>query len=90
MTEREINQIRGIIQETIKTTVNGKIDAISTKLDEHIDAHAKDQKAMKPMIDSFDNWSGFKQILFTIFFPILGVLGAFGGIGEVFNLFSHK
>lgn len=42
-----------IIRQTIKETVNGKIDRIEKKLDEHNAKHEEDMREIRPVIKEF-------------------------------------
>lgn len=87
MTPEDYQKMQLFIAEAVKVTVNGKIDKISTKLDEHIQQHEQDRKDLQPMIEAFKGKSWLsKQIVSSVI-----VLGGFGGlmagIAEIFNLF---
>lgn len=43
------------IQETIKTTVNGKIDSISAKIDEHNSKHEADMVRILPVLEAYES-----------------------------------
>ena len=93
MTEEDIAKI----QETIRATVNGKIDRLQVALDAHVIQHEEDQKRlalyqeqMKPLLDSFNNWSWLKKMLFTIFFPTITAIGALGGVVSLLNYFQNR
>ncbi len=43
------------IQETIEITVNGKIDKISTKIDEHNTKHEADMVRILPVLEAYES-----------------------------------
>lgn len=47
------DEVLQAIRETIKETVNGKIDRIDQKLDEHNRKHEKDMQDLRPIIKEF-------------------------------------
>ena len=48
MTEDDLKIMRDEIARAIKLQVNGKIDAISTKIDQHNRKHEEDMEEIKP------------------------------------------
>lgn len=54
MNDDLLEAMRSEIATAIKTNVNGKIDAISKKLDEHNVKHEKDMERMIPIIEAFE------------------------------------
>lgn len=79
MTEEILQTIR----DTIKETVNGKIDRIDFKVEaqgklltEHIAEHKQDREDMKPVIESFKNKTWLTQSIARL----LILSGSFGGI----------
>ena len=64
MTKGELKQI----QETIRLTVNGKIDRIDAKLDDHMAQEDKRWASAQPAIDLVNNtkiWSKINARLFA-------------------------
>lgn len=54
MDEQLLEVMRTEIAFAIKTTVNGKIDNLSSKIDVHNIKHEKDMKRMLPIIEAFE------------------------------------
>lgn len=52
MTEDQLIIIKELIKNTVKETVNGKIDRLSLKVDEHNETHEEDMKAIRPFIQA--------------------------------------
>lgn len=50
MKEEQLNLIRDDIKETITTVVNGKIDRLTVKIDDHILKHEADWEEIKPFV----------------------------------------
>lgn len=102
MEDSDLTKITEAVTEQIIITVNGKLDkqhgilerqnevmnGLIQKLDAHIEQHDKDNDALKPIIENFNNWSSFRKILFSIFLPLIAVLGALGGVGQFLDLFK--
>jgi hypothetical protein len=55
MTPEMLEVMRTEIGFAIKTTVNGKIDAISLKLDSHNIQHEKDMERALPVIEAYES-----------------------------------
>lgn len=66
MTPEQYQQFTDNIKETIKTTVNGKIDRIEKKLDTYIEEDNKWKAAAQPTIDMGNNVRGFNKVLMYI------------------------
>ncbi len=103
MEESDLKKIQDTVAAQIQVTVNGKLDkqhlilerqnevmnGLITKLDNHIIQHDKDQEDMKPMLNSFNDWSSFRKILWSIFVPLIGLLSAIGGVQGFLALFKR-
>jgi len=58
MTEKELKRIEDAVAKSIQTNVNGKIDKMNTKLDEHIEKvaihneiHEADMAQIRPFLE---------------------------------------
>ena len=54
MTEEELGVLRAEIAFSIKTTVNGKIDALRGDIQEHNTKHENDMERMMPIILTYE------------------------------------
>lgn len=54
LTPEMLEVMRTEIAFAVKTTVNGKIDALSLKIDGHNTQHEKDMVRMMPVIEAFE------------------------------------
>lgn len=55
MEKHDLDIIRGAVEEAVRVTVNGKIDAIKKTLDEHIVNHAADRDEIKELLKTRDS-----------------------------------
>ncbi len=54
------------IRETIRLTVNGKVDAISSKIDMHNKAHEEDMRRILPVLEAYENaQKGGRAVMWT-------------------------
>ena len=51
MTEEQLQLLKESIAGTVRETVNGKIDKLTTKLDAHIEDHRKDTNEIKAFLE---------------------------------------
>lgn len=86
ITQEQIEDIKEHVAETIRETVNGKIDDISDKLDAHI-------VRVEPVIQKYEETQAAKKTLSEwsgIIIKISQVLLAFGVIATIVTLMSNK
>ncbi len=76
MTPDEFAKITQIIKDTIKETVNGKIDKIDVKLDNYIKDDNEWKAAANPTIELGNNVRGFGKVMVYL----LGIAGAIFGL----------
>lgn len=67
MTEKELTQIKDLVTDTIKTTVNGKIDRLTSLMEKHNVKHEEDMVAvrnhMKEMAPVLENYKTFDKTI---------------------------
>lgn len=68
MTPEQLNDIRAAVREEIRSTVNGKIDALSKKLDDHIVlmAPVKDALNWVNTTQKFIKWTGIPVVVLIV------------------------
>jgi hypothetical protein len=81
MTRRteDMEQIRAVIEETIHKTVNGKIDRMEKKLDEHI-------KKMQPVYEVYDTANhigNFAMWISKVFLAVSVIIGSIIGLFKI-------
>lgn len=79
MTPDQLEQI----QKTIKETVNGKIDAMSFKLDQYIVTDNAWKVLAQPAIDLGNNVRGFGKVTAYFIGFLAGIAGIFATVFEV-------
>ncbi len=57
-----VERTRETIAIAIKDVVNGKIDRLSTKIDEHNAKHEQDMVRIMPALESFEEWQRDKEV----------------------------
>lgn len=90
-------EILETVRQAVRETVNGKIDAIKVdianikaQIEDHKTAHAEDMNLIKPVIENFNQWSGFRKGLVSISVIVGSLVGIGMGFGYFVNLFKLK
>lgn len=81
MTDEQFIEINKTIAETIKTTVNGKIDKLNVKIDNYIVTDNEWKQQANPTIELGNNIRGFGKVAIYI----LGFAGMVFGIIKGIN-----
>ena len=76
MTPEQFIQLQETVSNQIKVTVNGKIDAINTKLDTYIKEDNKWKDEVKPYIENMRQMSDFTMVGSAILKFIIAIGGA--------------
>lgn len=78
-----INVIKEAVKDAVTTTVNGKIDIISKKLDDHMEK-------VQPILEAYQTATGAKRFITQVAI-VIGSLGAIGiGISQIIGWFNPK
>lgn len=87
MTPKEIEDLKATLTETIKITVNGKIDRLNNKLDLYIQEDNDWKDRAKPVIEMGNNARGASVAALWL----AGLIIAIGGAWEIIrNLVTKK
>ena len=70
-----IKTIESAVEKSITKNVNGKIDAVHAKLDDHIKQHACDMNRLEPVIDGVKFINTGRRFLVWVAAP-LGILAS--------------
>lgn len=84
MTEDDLEIIRAEIARAVKETVNGKIDSIARKLEEHNAKHEADMEDMKPYMQA----AAGGKLLYGVFKVLVAVAIGWVSIKSAFPTFS--
>lgn len=79
-------EIKEHLEEVVKQTVNGKIDAIQKRLDDYIKADEAWKVRAEPVVKAFENTNW----LFKLFVGLLKVIAAVGAAGTAFFFIKEK
>lgn len=90
MTPEQFEKLQTVIKEqiaeTVKVTVNGKIDALNKKVDDYIKSDNEWKDRAQPTIELGTNVRGFGKV----FAYIIGTLAAVGGLVALIEGFIKK
>lgn len=75
MTAEEFEQLKTALIETVKSTVNGKIDAISSKLDSYIKEDNAWKETAEPVIQMGNTARGASRAMLWLATIILAIVG---------------
>lgn len=86
MTIKEMKQLQEIIKETVKTTVNGKIDRIDSKLDAYIVKDNERWATAQPAIDLVNNTKIWSKINSKLFAMLIGLSTIIVAVYEIIKI----
>ena len=90
MTPEQFEKLQNLISEqvsvAVKTTVNGKIDSLNTKLEDYIKSDNEWKERAQPTIELGTNVRGFGKV----FAYLIGTAAAVGGLVVLIEEFIKK
>ncbi len=82
-----INYLDGVlarqIKEVIKETVNGKIDGISKKIDEHNVAHEADMRRIVPVLEAYESAQNAGRLAMKAITVMTAIGGAWMAVKQI-------
>lgn len=85
MEQHQLEELKSHIADTVRLTVNGKIDNINNKLTDYIKDDMKWKKEYEPYIKGLANITDGTKIVIWVAVAISSLIGAFLGIKELFK-----
>lgn len=85
MTPAQFEQMNRLIEETIRTTVNGKIDRMNQKLEDYIVTDNEWKKVAQKSISLIENVTSFGKVSLYLSGFISAVVGSIILINNIFK-----
>ncbi len=85
MTVEEFEQLKAALVETIKLTVNGKIDRLNAKLDNYIEQDNAWKESAEPVIKMGNDAKGASVVLLWLAGAIIAIGGAYQILKDIFK-----
>lgn len=89
MTKRDLSVIKGFIQDSIKETVNGKIDKLSSDFQTYKAEDEKWKREVSPAIQNMQNLTISAKTLLWIIVGIGGLAAFFANIGAIIHAVKY-
>ncbi len=84
MDDAIIKQIQETIQVTVREVVNGKVDKISQKIDEHNTKHEADMVRILPVLEAYESAQNGGRLALKIGTGVTVIGGAWLVIKQIF------
>ena len=78
-----------LIRQTIRQTVNGKVDALVFKLDLHNQAHEADMKRIMPVLEAYESAQNAGRLAMKALTLLTAIGGAYLVAKQVWPNFPH-
>ena len=85
MTIEEFEQLKNALVETVKITVNGKIDRMNSKLDTYIKEDNEWKERAEPVIKMGNNAKGASIVVLWLAGVIIAIGGAWQILRDIFK-----
>lgn len=84
MTIEEFEQLKSALIETVRLTVNGKIDKLNTKMDLYIQSDNEWKERAEPVIKMGNDAKGASRVFLWIMGAVIAVGGAWRVLHHIF------